>query len=281
MLAPTLDMLHQAQAGGYGVLACNVIGLDHAEAIVRGAEAARAPVVLQVSQNAVRYRLGLVEPIIAACTALAAAAAVPVAVHLDHATTLDLCQLAEAAGASSVMFDASADDDAENIARTAEIARWAHAAGIALEGEIGVVGGKDGAVTTEADLTDPDAAARYVAATGVDLLAIAVGTEHGMARETRLDLDRIAAVREQVSVPLVLHGSSGVPDDDLAEAVRRGIVKVNLATQLNAAYTGAIRAALAADPALTDPRRFGTPARDALAEAVRAKCQLVGASGRA
>ena len=281
MLSHTLHLLTRAQRDGYGVLACNVIGLDHAEAIVQGAEAERAPVILQVSQNAIRYRLGRLEPLVTACRETALAADVPVALHLDHATTREMCERAVAAGMSSVMFDASSDDEEVNIARTGETARWAHDRRIAIEGEIGVVGGKEGAVTTVEGMTDPDAAAHYVAATGVDLLAVAVGTEHGMARETRIDLGRISAIRAMVDVPLVLHGTSGVPDEDLREAVRLGITKVNMATQLNAAYTGAIREHLATDPHVTDPRRYCSPAREAMAAVVRAKCRLIGASGRA
>jgi len=280
MRAWTLDLTTQAQSEGYGVLAFNVIGLDHAEAIVRGAEIERSPVILQVSQNAIRYRLGLVEPLVAACRDLADVATVSIALHLDHATTRDLCERAARAGMSSVMFDASADDDAANIAQTREIVDWARTAGVAVEGEIGIVGGKDGSVTTDGGLTDPDDAARYVAETGVDLLAVAVGSEHGMTRETRIDLARIGAIREAVAVPLVLHGSSGVPDDDLREAVRRGIAKVNMSTQLNAAWTGAVREYLDANPAVTDPRRYGEPAREAMVDLVRAKCRLVGSAGK-
>lgn len=283
MLTPGLDLLHAAMRSEsrYGVPAFNVIGLEHAEAIVLGAEAERSPVILQVSQNAIAYRLGLVEPLAAACVALAGSVSVPVALHLDHATTRDLCERAVRAGFGSIMFDASTDDDEVNIARTQEIVRWAHAAGIAVEGEIGVVGGKDGTVTTDDGLTDPTAAARYVAATGVDALAIAVGTEHGMTdRRASLDLDRIAAVREMVSVPLVLHGSSGVPDEMLTDAVARGIVKVNVATRLNAAWTGAIREALTANPSVTDPRIYGQPARTAMEEAVRSICRALGAAGK-
>lgn len=205
----------------------------------------------------------------------------PVALHLDHATTRDLCARAVAAGFGSIMFDASADDEDTNIARTRDMAGWAHAAGVAIEGEIGEVGGKEGAVTTDAGMTDPAAAARYVAATGVDTLAVAIGSEHGMARTRRLDLDRLAAIRAAVTVPLVLHGSSGVPDADLAAAVRAGITKVNLATRLNGAWTEAVRAGLAADGAVSDPRRYGAPAREAMLEVVREMCGLLGASGQA
>ncbi len=284
MLTGMLELLHAGRNANppWAVPAFNVIGLEHAEAIVRGAEAERAPVILQISQNAVRYRLGLVEPLAAACVALAASVSVPVALHLDHATTRDLCERAARAGAGSIMFDASTDDDEINVVRTREIVGWARGAGVAVEGEIGVVGGKEGTVTTDEGLTDPDAASRYVAATGVDVLAIAVGTEHGMtSRRPTLDLDRISAVRDTVDVPLVLHGSSGVPDDLLVEAVRRGITKVNVATRLNVALTGAIRQVLTADARVTDPRVYGGPARVAVEAEVRAICRILGSSGKA
>jgi fructose-bisphosphate aldolase class II len=284
MLTRTQDLLEAARraAPPYGVPAFNVIGLEHAEAIVAGAEAERAPVILQISQNAIRYRLGAIEPLAAACRELAAAAAVPIALHLDHATTHQLCLRAAEAGFSSIMFDASTASHERNIALTADEVAWAHGRGLSVEGELGVVGGKAGVVSTADGMTDPGEAAAYVAATGVDALAVAVGTEHGMTqRRARLDLDRIAAIRAAVDVPLVLHGSSGVPADTLVEAVRRGITKVNLATQLNQAFTGAIRAYLRDYPEVTDPRSYGETGRAAMLEVVRANLRLVGAAGRA
>lgn len=283
MLARTQDLLDTAMrdSSRYGVLAFNVIGLDHAEAIVLGAEAERAPVILQISQNAIRYRIGLLEPIAAACRELAMASGTQVALHLDHATTHDICVRAAAAGVSSIMFDASTSSHERNIEMTAAQTRWAHQAGVSVEGELGTVGGKDGAVTSAEGMTDPAAAADYVRSTGVDSLAVAVGTEHGMTRQSiGLDFERISALREAVDVPLVLHGSSGVSDDGLVEAVRRGIVKVNIATQLNAAFTGAIRHYLANDGQVTDPRRYGEVGRTAMMDVVRAKCRLVGAAGQ-
>lgn len=284
MLAPTQDLLRAAMTSRprYGVLALNVIGLEHAEAIVQGAEAERAPVILQVSENAIRYRMGALEPIVAACRELAVASSVPVALHLDHATTHDLCVRAAEAGMSSIMFDASAASDQRNTKLTAIEARWAHGAGLSIEGELGIVGGKGGLVTAPGGLTDPPAAIAYVAATGVDALAVAVGSEHGMTqRLDLLDLDRIDALREAVDVPLVLHGSSGISDHMLAEAVRRGITKVNLATQLNMAFTAAIRQYLDDHETVTDPRRYGEVGRAAIVEIVRDKCRLTGAAGRA
>lgn len=283
MLARTQDLLETAMKARsrYGVLAFNVIGLDHAEAIVGGAEEARAPVILQISQNAIRYRMGMLEPIAAACRALAVASRMPVALHLDHATTHDLCVRAAAAGMSSIMVDASTSSHERNIEITTREARWAHEMGLSIEGELGIVGGKGGAVTSIEGMTDPVAAADYVNATGVDSLAVAVGTTHGMTRQSiDLDFNRISALRDAVDISLVLHGSSGVGDDALIEAVRRGIVKVNIATQLNAAFTGAIRGYLARDRQMTDPRRYGDIGRTAMMDVVRAKCRLVGAAGQ-
>jgi fructose-bisphosphate aldolase class II len=283
MLARTQDLLESAMRSTprYGVLAFNVIGLEHAEAIIEGAEAERSPVILQISQNAVRYRRGAIEPLAAACREMAQAASVPVALHLDHATTHELCARAAAAGMSSIMFDASTSSHEHNIELTAREVAWAHGHGVSIEGELGIVGGKDGAVTTREGLTDPAAAAAYVAATGVDALAVAVGTEHGMTEQrATLDLDRIDALRAAVDAPLVLHGSSGVAADVLAEAVRRGITKINMATQLNVAFTGAIRVYLDRHGEVTDPRKYGEVGRAAIVEVVRETCRVVGASGR-
>lgn len=284
VLATMVELVGTARDGGFGVPAFNVIGIEHAEAIVRGAEAERAPVILQLSQNAVAYHFGAIAPIGAACRELAEAAAVPVALHLDHATTRELCQRAVAAGFGSLMFDAADAPFADNVRVVADLTRWAHGLGqgVGVEGVLGVVGGKGGLTTTDADKTDPQLAARYVAETGVDTLAVAVGSEHGMvARTARLDLALVAALRAAVAVPLVLHGSSGVPDAELAAAVRSGIAKVNLATQLNQAFTGALRGRLAADPEVVDPRRYLSPARDAVTELVRDRLRLLGAAGQA
>ncbi|MCC6315582.1 MAG: class II fructose-bisphosphate aldolase [Thermomicrobiales bacterium] len=280
-LAPTIDLLRAARIGGYGIPAFNVIGLEHAEAIVRGAEAERAPVILQVSENAVKYHGGAIEPIAAACRALAEAASVPVALHLDHATSRALCERAVAAGFGSVMLDESALPLADNERQVADLVRWAHARGVAVEGMLGMVGGKEGMRDTAEERTDPVEAAAYVARTGVDALAVAVGTTHGMVERTaRIDLGLVSALRAAVPVPLVLHGSSGVSDADLAAAVRHGMTKINLATQLNQAFTATIRACLEANPAQVDPRRYLAPARDAVEAVVRDRLRLLGGAGR-
>ena len=266
-LARLTDLLRPAVAAGAGVGAFNVIGLEHAEAIVAGAEAADAPVVLQISQNAVRFH-GSLEPVATATLALARAAAVPAVVHLDHATDLDLVQAGIGLGLGSVMFDGSALPYADNVAVSAEVSRRCHAAGVDVEAELGEVGGKGGAHAPGVR-TRPDQAAAFVTATGVDALAVAVGSRHAMTTRTaRLDLDLVAELRGTVAVPLVLHGSSGVPDAELVRAVRAGLTKINIGTHLNAVFSRAVRTGLGSDPDLVDPRRYLAPARDALAEEV-------------
>jgi len=272
------EIVGPASAADRGVGAFNVIGIEHAEAIVAGAEAAGAPVVLAISQNCVAYH-GALDPIAAAVLAVARAAAVPVAVHLDHATGEDLVRAAAAAGLGSVMYDASALPYAGNVAATAQVTRWCHDRGMWTEAELGEIGGKDGVHSARAR-TRPDEAAGYAAATGVDALAVAVGSSHAMlTRDAVLDLDLIARIHRAVPVPLVLHGSSGVPDDGLTAAVTAGMTKINIATQLNKAYTAAVRASLAADPVLVDPRRYGAAGRNAIAGEVARLLGVLCAAG--
>jgi fructose-bisphosphate aldolase, class II len=266
-LARMGDLIAPARAAGTGVGAFNVIGIEHAEAIVTGAETAGMAVALQISENCVAYH-GALEPIAGACLAIARAAGVPVAVHLDHATTVDLVHTAAGIGLGSVMYDASAQPYADNVHQTAELAAWAHRRGMWVEAELGEVGGKDG-VHSPLARTDPAQAARYVAATGVDALAVAVGSSHAMlTRDAVLDRGLIARIRGAVTVPLVLHGSSGVPDAELAAAIAAGMTKINIATQLNKVFTAAVRHCLGLDAEMVDPRRYGSAGRDAIAPEV-------------
>jgi fructose-bisphosphate aldolase, class II len=278
-LVTTAELVGAAHRDGVGITAYNVITLEHAEAIVAGAERIDKPVIVQISENAVRFHRGRVEPIVAAVRAVAAQADVPVAVHLDHVEHVELLHAAAEAGASSVMFDASKLDYDANVAATRAAAEWAHDRGLFLEAELGEVGGKDGAHAPGVR-TDPDEAARFVAATGVDALAVAVGSSHAMAhRGAQLDFDLIARLRAAVSVPLVLHGSSGVADDDLRRAVQAGITKINVGTILNVAFTAAVRERLA-DADVVDPRKYLAPARDAMVDTVVAITAAVSAPPR-
>jgi fructose-bisphosphate aldolase class II len=265
--ARTTDLMSEVYAAGTAVGAFNVICLEHAEAIVTGAESAHLPVILQISENTVAYH-GRLAPISLACLSLAETAAVPVAVHLDHATSEDLCLRAIDLGYSSVMFDASTLPYVDNVRSTAALTAHAHRHGAFVEAELGIVGGKGGAHAPGAR-TDPGEAAAFVAATGVDSLAVAVGTSHAMvSRDAMIDLDLIARIRAALPVPIVMHGSSGVSDELLREAVRAGMTKVNIATHLNKAMTERVRHELAGDLSLVDPRRYLGPARDAIAAEV-------------
>ncbi|MFJ4172655.1 ketose-bisphosphate aldolase [Microbacterium sp. NPDC089696] len=264
-LVSARDLVTDAAARGVGVGAFNVIHLETAEALVRAAAQARLPVILQISQNCADYHGGL-EPIALASLAVARRADAPVAVHLDHAERPELVDEAIALGFGSVMFDGGALPYDDNVALTEAVVRRAHAAGVFVEGELGEVGGKDGAHAPGVR-TDPDEARAFVAATGVDALAVAVGSSHAMTdRTASLDLDLIARLHDALPVPLVLHGSSGVADDVLAQAVRAGMAKINVSTHLNGFFTRAIRGVLDADAGLVDSRKYLAPARDALAD---------------
>jgi fructose-bisphosphate aldolase, class II len=254
-LSPLDEVLRTAAGCGRGVGAFNVIQIEHAEALVAAAETTGLPVVLQISENAVRYH-GALAPIALATKAIAERATVPCVLHLDHAISESLVDEAVSLGFTSVMFDASRLDDAANRELTRAVVRRCHAAGVSVEAELGEIGGKDG-VHAPGVRTDPGEAAAFVADTGVDALAVAVGSSHAMtSRTARIDLDLVAAIHAVVPVPLVLHGSSGVPDVDLVGAVEAGMTKINIATHLNAVFTQAVRDHLAANPSLVDTRRY-------------------------
>lgn len=279
-LATTGDLIAGAAAERSAVAAFNVITLEHIEAVVTGAESVHTPVVLQVSENAVKYRYGRLLPLARAAVAAAEGAAVPVALHLDHVQSDSLLRQAPDAGFSSVMYDASRLPYAENLAATRAAADWAHAQGLWIEAELGEVGGKNGEPPLDAHApgarTDPAEARAYVADSGVDALAVAVGSSHAMTTRTAaLDHDLLKKLSGALDVPLVLHGSSGVPDDELAAAVAGGIAKVNVGTALNLAMTGAIREYLAARPDAADSRGYLTAGREAMARTVATIIQVV------
>ncbi|MHA7141659.1 class II fructose-bisphosphate aldolase [Arthrobacter sp. Bz4] len=254
-LTPTGELMAAATAAGTGIGAFNVIQLETAEALVAGAEAAGLPVILQISENCVNYHRRL-EPIALATLAIARAALVPVAVHLDHAEDPELAFAAVDLGFGSVMYDGAALDFDENVATTTRVATYARERGVYVEAELGKVGGKDGAHAPGVR-TDPGEAAAFVAATGVDALAVAVGSSHAMTqRSAELDLVLIAALNSVLDVPLVLHGSSGVSDDVIAAAIRAGMTKINVSTHLNSLSTRAVRLYLDHNPTIVDPRKY-------------------------
>lgn len=275
-LVPTAELVRAAYSDGRGVGAFNVITLEHAEAVAAGAEAAGRPAICQISENAVRFHGGSLAPIARATAAVAESAAVPLGLHLDHVTDDALLRRAADCGFGSVMYDASALPHDRNVAATRAAAQWAHDRGLWLEAELGEIGGKDG-VHAPGARTDPGEAAAFVATTGIDALAVAVGSSHAMTTRTaRLDHELIARLRRAVPVPLVLHGSTGVPDGELRRAVAGGMVKINIGTALNIAFTGAVRDFLATDSATVDPRRYLSTARTHMAAAVESALRLLG-----
>ncbi|MEV0529706.1 class II fructose-bisphosphate aldolase [Streptomyces sp. NPDC050439] len=272
-LVSTGDLVSDARATGRGVAAFNVITLEHAEAIAAGAEQAGSPAILQISENAVKFHGGSLSAIAAAAAAVARTSSAPLSLHLDHVMDPELLRAAHPEGFSSVMFDASKMSYGENVKATADAVRWGHERGIWIEAELGKVGGKEGEAPLDAHApgvrTDPTEAAAYVADTGVDALAVAVGSSHAMTERTAaLDHELIATLAAAVPVPLVLHGSSGVPDAEIRAAVASGMVKINVGTALNTAFTGEVRAYLAAHDTGVDPRKYLAPAREAMAGTV-------------
>ncbi|CAL9379338.1 D-tagatose-1,6-bisphosphate aldolase subunit KbaY [Streptomyces sp. enrichment culture] len=280
-LTTTGELVTRATADRSAIASFNVITLEHVEAVIAGAESVHAPVVLQVSENAVKFRYGRLLPLARAAVAAAERAAVPVALHLDHVRSDALLRQAPDAGFGSVMYDAARLPYAENLAATRAAAGWAHAHGLWIEAELGQIGGKDGEPPLDAHApgarTDPEQARAFVADSGVDALAVAVGTTHAMTTRTAaLDHALLKRLSAALDVPLVLHGSSGLPDDELAAAVAGGIAKVNVGTALNVAMTGAIREFLAAHPEAVDSRGYLTVGREAMARTVAAIIEALG-----
>lgn len=274
MLADTAVLARDCAARKVGLAAFNVVLLDHAEAFVDAAENTGLPLVLQLSQNAVKYHGGRLRPLGRALIELAEASTVPVSVHLDHAESTDLCREAVELGFTSIMYDGSKLPDAQNRETTAEITAFAHEHGVSIEAELGEVGGKNG-VHDPSARTNPEDAAKFVADTGVDLLAVAVGSSHAMAtREAVLDNQLIAAIHELVPVPLVLHGSSGVPDEGMVAAIQAGMTKINVSTHLNVVFTQGVRQILDENPKIVDPRKYVGPATHLVQEEVERLMRL-------
>lgn len=276
-LTTTAELIAQARESRSAVFAFNIITLEHAEGIAAGAAAAGRACILQLSQNTVAFHHDNPAPLAAAAVAIAEAATVPLAVHLDHITDPALALRAAELGIGSVMFDAGALPYAENVRSTGEVTAALHRHGVFVEAELGYVGGKpDAPVSAHAAgvRTDPQEAAAFVRDTGVDALAVAVGSSHAMTtKSAALDHALIDALAAATRVPLVLHGSSGVPDDELRSAITAGMTKINVGTALNIAFDRAVRDALSQTDSV-DPRRYLRPAREAVAAEVQRLLEL-------
>ncbi|MSP21792.1 MAG: class II fructose-bisphosphate aldolase [Dehalococcoidia bacterium] len=268
------QLLQEAERGGYAVPGFNVSNIELALGVLDAADANRAPVLLQFNPANIEH-FGGIEIAAATARVLAAQASVPVAVHLDHGPELPLLRAAVRAGFTSLMFDGSTFPLERNVRETQEAAAIALAAGLALEAELGHVGGREpGVAISEAVLTEPESARRFLELTRVDSLAVSVGTAHGMAGDVNLEL--VAALREATrGLPLVLHGGSGVMPAQLREAVRAGIRKVNISTEIHQAFGKALAAGVEGDP-----RPALRRARAAVAEVAASRIELLGAARR-
>ncbi len=282
-LVSVAELLLQAQKGKYAVGAFNCNNMEIVQAIVAAAEAEQSPVIVQASQGAIKYA-GI--EYISALTRLAAEkASVPVALHLDHGTSFAQVMQCVHSGFTSVMIDGSKHRLEDNIALTNKVIEAVRPLGISVEAELGKIGGtEDDISVSERDslFTDPGEAERFMQETGVDSLAVAIGTAHGQYKGTpKLDFDRLAKIKERVAVPLVLHGSSGVPDEAVREAIRLGVCKVNIDTNIREAFVLAARQVLEANPKEIDPRKMLGPARDGAIHIIREKIRVFGSSGKA
>ena len=275
-LVTSKALLERAYKDHFAIGAFNANNMEQVQAIIEAAEEERAPVILQVSQGAIRYA-GLVK-------IAAAQVTVPVVLHLDHGTDFEQNVRCLQAGFTSLMFDGSKLPFDQNVAITKKVVEIAHPCGIPVEAELGqVLQAKDGVTQAqvEAAMTDPLEARRFWELTQCDSLAIAVGSVHAMrSREASLDIDRIAAIQKQIPIPLVLHGSSGVTEESIVEAIQHGIAKINVATYLNEAFVEGMKAGLAKYPDEVDPRKALQVAREAVKERVREKIRLFGSAGR-
>ncbi|NLC18900.1 MAG: class II fructose-bisphosphate aldolase [Clostridiales bacterium] len=280
-LTTSEQMLLAAKKGRYAIGAFNVENMEMVKAVIAAAEELSAPVILQTTPSTVKY--GSLETYAAIVTAEAKKAKVPVALHLDHGNSFELAVRAIKEGYSSIMIDGSHEAFEDNIALTKRVVEVARAGGIPVEAELGKVGGKEDDLTAEADTnTDPDEAAEFVERTGVNSLAVAIGTAHGFYIGTPvLDKDRLSEISRRVSVPLVLHGASGLSDQDIRDCIERGICKVNFATELRAAYTDAIKELLKEKAETFDPKSLGKAGMERVKELVKNRILVCGCDKKA
>ena len=280
-LTTSTQMLLEAQKGGYAVGAFNAENMEMVQAIIAAAEEMKAPVMIQTTPSTVKY--ASLELYLANVAAVAQQAKVPVCMHLDHGDSLGLCMQALRAGYTSIMIDGSHSIFEENIAVTKKVVDACAPSAIPVEAELGKVGGKEDDLDGGAGgYTDPAEAAEFVRKTKVDSLAVAIGTAHGVySGVPKLDLDRLSEIRKVVDIPLVLHGASGLSDEAVQESIKRGICKVNFATELRIAYSDGVKQVLAEMPDVYDPKKYGAVGRENVKQLVMNRIKVCGSNGRA
>lgn len=281
-LVTTKQMLLDAQAGNYAVGAFNVENMEMVMAVMEAAEELKSPVIMQTTPSTVKYA-GL-DFFLANVKAAAERASVPVAMHLDHGSSFELAMQAYRTGYTSIMIDGSHGSFEENIAVSKAVADACNPSGIPVEAELGKVGGKEDDLDGGDDnpYTDPDQAVEFVKRTGITSLAVAIGTAHGVYKgEPKLDLDRLSEIRKVVDIPLVLHGTSGVPDETVTECVNRGICKVNYATDLRIAFTNGVEKVFKENPDVIDPKKYNAAGKECVKEYVMNKMKVCKSVGKA
>ena len=281
-LVTTKQMLLDAQKGNYAVGAFNVENMEMVMAVMEAAEELKSPVIMQTTPSTVKYA-GL-DFFLANVKAAAERVSVPVAMHLDHGSSFELAMQAYRTGYTSIMIDGSHGSFEENITVSKAVADACTPSGIPVEAELGKVGGKEDDLDGGDDnpYTDPDQAVEFVKRTGITSLAVAIGTAHGVYKgEPKLDLDRLSEIREVVDIPLVLHGTSGVPDETVTECVNRGICKVNYATDLRIAFTKGVSEVFSENPDVIDPKKYNARGKERVKEYVMSKMKVCKSVGKA
>lgn len=281
-LVTSKKLLLDAQKGGYAVGAFNVENMEMAMAVVAAANETGSPVLIQTTPTTVKYA-GL-DLYLANVRTLAERTSVPVAMHLDHGNSFDLCMQAYRTGYTSIMIDGSKLSFEENIALTKSVTDACHPGNVPVEGELGKVGGKEDDLENGDDnpYTDPLEAKEFVERTGVDYLAVGIGTAHGIYKGIpKVNVERLSEIRNVVDIPLVLHGTSGVPDDQVRDCVRRGICKVNYATDLRIALSNGIKAYFKENPDAYDPKKYNALGMEEVKKYVIQKMEVVGSIGKA
>ena len=281
-LVTTKQMLRDAQDGGYAVGAFNVENMEMVQAVAAAAEEQHSPAIMQTTPSTVKY--ADLKFFYENARTAAENASVPIAIHLDHGNSFDLAMRALRDGYTSIMIDGSHDSFEDNIEVSRSVVNACHPSGVPVEAELGKVGGKEDDLDggEGAGLTVPSEAKEFVDRTGIDSLAVAIGTAHGIYKgEPHVDVERLKEIREVVDIPLVLHGTSGVPDDTVRKCVAAGICKVNYATDLRIAFSNGVKKVLAEDPDIFDPKKYGKAGRDEVQKYVEQKMDVVGSTGRA
>ncbi|MDZ7673308.1 MAG: class II fructose-1,6-bisphosphate aldolase [Halanaerobiales bacterium] len=282
-LVPMADILEKANKEYYAVGGFNINNMEFLQGIIWAAEETDSPLILQASEGAIKY-IGM-DYVMSMVKAAVKDTHIPVALHLDHGSSFDVIMRCIREGFSSVMFDGSKYPFQENIKLTKEVVKVAHSVGVTVEAELGKIGGAEDDVVVEdrdAKFTNPDEAEEFVEKTGVDALAIAIGTAHGVYKgKPELDFDRLDKINSLLNMPLVLHGASGVPEEAVRKAVTMGINKVNVNTAFQQAFTAKIRELFANDSKLYDPRKYCGPGRDAIKAKVKEKIEILGSKNKA